>query len=123
MNIAKLAIKRPIFISCIVIIILIMGCISYFSLGMELIPDVSFPTISVSTQYSGASPEEIAQLITKPLEDELGTISGLKRISSQNIEGYSIITMEFYMEVDTELAAQDVRDKINIAKNTFHVST
>jgi len=119
MNIAKLAIKRPVFISCIVAIILIMGCISYFKIGMELIPDMSFPTISVSTQYSGASPEEIAQLITKPLEDELGTISGLKRISSQNIEGYSIITMEFYMEVDTELAAQDVRDKINIAKNNL----
>lgn len=119
MNIAKLAIKRPVFISCIVLIILIMGCISYFNLGMELIPDVSFPTISVSTQYSGASPEEIAQLITKPLEDELGTISGLKRISSQNIEGYSIISLEFYMEIDTELAAQDVRDKINIAKNNL----
>jgi len=119
MNIAKLAIKRPIFISCIVLIILIMGLISYSRIGMELIPDMSFPTIAVSTQYSGASPEEIAQLVTKPLEDELGTISGLKRISSQNIEGYSIITLEFNMEVDTELAAQDVRDKINIAKNSL----
>lgn len=119
MNIAKLAIKRPILISSIVAIILIMGGISFFKIGMELIPDVSFPTISVMTEYSGASPEEIAQLITKPLEDELGTISGLKRISSQNIEGYSIITLEFFMEVNTELAAQDVRDKINIAKNNL----
>lgn len=119
MNIAKLAIKRPIFISCIVIIILVLGLISYSRIGMELIPDISFPTISVSTQYSGASPEEIAQLITKPLEDELGTISGLKRITSQNIEGYSVITLEFNMDVDTELAAQDVRDKINIAKNSL----
>lgn len=119
MNIAKLAIKRPILISSIVAIILIMGCISYFKLGMELIPDVSFPTISVTTEYSGASPEEIAQLITKPLEDQLGTISGLKRLSSQNIEGYSTITLEFYMEVDVNLVTQDVRDKINLAKNNL----
>lgn len=119
MNIAKLAIKRPVFISAIVAVIVILGCISYFSLGMELIPDMTYPAISVVTNYEGASPEEVAQLITKPLEDELSTISGLKHIRSINKESNSIIIMDFYMEIDLSQAGQDVRDKINIAKNNL----
>jgi len=119
MNTAKLAIKRPIFITCIVAIIMILGIISYQDIGLELMPDVSFPTITVTTTYSGASPEEIEQLVSKPLEDELGTISGIKHLSSENKEGFSLITLEFNMEVDLDLAAQDVRDKVNVAKNNL----
>ncbi|HPS57048.1 MAG TPA: efflux RND transporter permease subunit [Spirochaetota bacterium] len=119
MNIAKLAIKRPVFISCIVLIIMIVGMISYFRIGVELMPDISFPTIGVVTSYSGASPDEIEQLITKPLEDELGTISGLKHLSSSNTEGLSIITMEFDMEIDVDRVVQDVRDKVSIAMNSL----
>ncbi len=119
MNIAKLAIKRPVFISCIVAIIVIVGGISYHNIGVELMPDMSFPTIGVTTTYAGASPEEIEQLITKPLEDELGSLSGLKHLSSENIESLSTITLEFDMTVDAEKAAQDVRDRINIVKNNL----
>ncbi len=119
MNIAKLAINRPILISSIVALILILGLISYHKIGMELLPDMTFPTLGVTTIYKGASPEEIEQLITKPLEDQLGTLSGLKHLSSQNIEGLSIITLEFNMEVNIDVASQDVRDKINVAKNNL----
>ena len=119
MNTAKLAIKRPIFITCIVAIIMILGIISYQNIGLELMPDVSFPTITVKTTYSGASPEEIEQLVSKPLEDELGTISGIKHLSSENKEGFSLIILAFNMEVDLDLAAQDVRDKVNAAKNNL----
>ncbi len=116
---AKLAIKRPIFISSIVAIIVILGGISYKNIGLELIPNVTFPIISVTTTYAGASPSEMESLVSKPLEDELGTIAGIKHINSENTEGYSIITMEFNMDVDVEKVAQDVRDKVNVAKNSL----
>ncbi len=119
MNVATLSIKRPILITSIVLIILILGGISYFNIGMELIPDMSLPTMGVTTVYPGASPDEIDQLITKPLEDELGTISGLKHISSKNSEGLSVITLEFNMDVDVDRISQDVRDKINVARNNL----
>lgn len=117
MNIAKLAIKRPVFITCIVLMILIVGGISFSRIGIELMPDMSFPAIGVMTVYSGASPEEMEQLVTEPLEDELGSISGLKHLSSRNTEGLSVITLEFEMETDVDKVAQDVRDKVSTAKN------
>lgn len=119
MNIAKLAIKRPVFITSIVILIMIFGFISFFKIGREFFPDVSQPTFGVTTIYSGVSPEEIEQLITKPLEDEFGSIPGLKHISSENSEGLSIITLEFDMDYDAGKAAQKILDKINIAKNNL----
>ena len=119
MNPAKLAIKRPIFITCIVLIIIIIGAISYRTIPLELFPDVSFPTVGVTTVYSGASPTEIETLITKPLEDELGSLEGLKHINSTNIESYSSITLEFNMDIDVDKAAQDVRDKIDTAMNNL----
>ena len=119
MNPARLAIKRPIFISSIVAIIVILGGISYSRIGLELIPDVTFPIISVSTIYPGASPAEVESLVTKPLEDELAAIAGVKHINSENTEGYSAITLEFNMDVDVEKVAQDVRDKVSVARNSL----
>ncbi len=119
MNIAKLAIKRPVFITSIVAIIVILGAFSYKNIGVEMLPDMSFPTLSITTVYSGSSPDEIEQLITKPLEDELGAISGIKHMSSESKEGLSLITIEFGMEVNLDRAAQDVRDKISVAKNNL----
>lgn len=119
MNVVKLAIKRPVFITSIVLVILITGIIAYSRLGVELMPNMSFPAIGVMTSYPGASPEEIEQLISKPLEDELGSISGLKHLSSNNIEGLSVITIEFEMEVDIDKAAQEVRDKVSAVKNNL----
>lgn len=119
MNIAKLAINRPVFITSIVAIIIILGSISFSDVSVEMLPDMSFPTMSITTIYSGSSPVEIEQLITNPLEDELGTISGIKHLSSESKEGLSIITIEFNMDVDIDKVSQDVRDKINVAKNNL----
>jgi len=115
MNTAKLAIKRPIFITCIVALIIILGGISYKNIGVELMPDFTFPIIAVTTTYDGAAPEEMEKLVSKPLEDELAAISGIKHLNSQNDEGVSIITIEFNMDIDIDKVAQDVRDKVNLA--------
>ncbi|PKL16237.1 MAG: AcrB/AcrD/AcrF family protein [Spirochaetae bacterium HGW-Spirochaetae-5] len=117
MNIARLSIKRPILITCIVLSMLTFGVISLNRLGVDLYPEINFPMLSISTVYAGAAPEEIEKLITKPLEEELGAIGGIRHIYSTNLEGVSIITIEFTLDTDLRQADQNVRGKINIAKN------
>ncbi|MCL2025494.1 MAG: efflux RND transporter permease subunit, partial [Leptospirales bacterium] len=117
MNIAKLAIKRPIFISCIVLAIVILGLISYVRIGLDLLPNIEFPIVVVRTIYPGASPSEVESLISKPIEDELAAIAGLKHIRSENTEGFSIVVLEFNMDVNVEVAAQDARDKVALVRN------
>ena len=116
MNLAELSIKRPILITCLVIAMLVLGVICFKSLSVDKFPDTSFPTVSVTTTYSGAGPNEIETLVTKPIEDELSTIAGLKRVTSSSLEGRSIINAEFNMGIDSRFIEQKVRDKINKVK-------
>lgn len=117
MNIAQLSIKRPIFITTIVLAMLTFGVISISRLGVDLYPDVSLPIVSVTTVYAGAAPEEIEKLISKPLEEELGTIGGIKHLYANNIEGLSMVVLEFTLETDIRQAEQSVRDKVSLARN------
>ncbi len=119
MNIAKLSIKRPIFISCLVLLMLITGFISLKSLGVDLFPEINFPIIQIKTVYLGAAPEEIENLISKPLEDEIISITGLKRISSRNMEGVSLVIAEFTLETDIKYAEQQVRDRVALVRPTL----
>lgn len=77
MNLAELSIKRPIFISCIVFLMLAVGLLSLKKLGVDLFPDVTFPVVFVFTPYPGAGPAEIETLVSKPLEDEIYTFLAL----------------------------------------------
>jgi HAE1 family hydrophobic/amphiphilic exporter-1 len=118
MNISQLAIKRPIFFTCIVIVTLLVGFLSLNKLGVDQFPDVTFPVVVVTTTYNGASPEEIETLITKPIEDEVSTVSGIKRVTSNNQEGLSQVIVEFTLGTDVKFSSQEVRDKVsNIRSN------
>ncbi|HUO58382.1 MAG TPA: efflux RND transporter permease subunit [bacterium] len=119
MNLPKLAIERPVFISCVVILIMVLGLMAYSSLGVENFPDVSFPYIFVTTPYQGASPEEIETQISKPLEDELSTLQGVKKVSSINSEGFSSIFIQFTLETDAKDAEQRVRDRVSFVRPTL----
>jgi HAE1 family hydrophobic/amphiphilic exporter-1 len=119
MNIARLSIKRPILISCVVAIIFIMGLIGFSRIGVDLYPPVDFPVVTVTTFYAGASPEDIEKLISKPLEEQISTISGLKTLSSQNMDGYSVVVAEFTYETDVKYAEQKMREKVAIARNNL----
>lgn len=79
MNIAQLSIKRPIFICSIVLLMLLTGWVALGRMGVDLFPDVNIPIVSVTTIYPGAGPEEIEELVSKPLEEELSSIAGLKK--------------------------------------------
>ncbi len=119
MSIANISIKRPVFISCIIIIMLVLGYVSMKRLSVELFPDVNPPVVSVITQYPGTGPAEIETLVTKPLEDSITTIAGVKRVTSSSIEGVSQVIAEFYMDQDIKQAEQRIRDKVSQAKVRF----
>ncbi len=116
MDLADLSIKRPIFITCIVFLSIVAGLMAFSRLGVDLFPDVTFPVVVVSTPYPGAGPAEVESLISKPLEDELSTISGLKRLSSTSQEGMSTVIAEFNLETDFKYAEQQIRDKVTASK-------
>jgi HAE1 family hydrophobic/amphiphilic exporter-1 len=113
----ELSIKRPVFITCLFVLIIIAGIISLKSLAVDLFPDVTFPIVMVQTPYSGAGPSEIETLVTKPLEDELASVSGIKTLSSISQEGVSIVIVEFSLTMDIKYAEQQVRDRVAKVKN------
>lgn len=116
MTLADLSIKRPIFITCTVIAMLVVGFLSLKKLGVDLFPNVTFPVVTVSTPYPGAGPREVETLVSKVLEDQISTVAGIKRLRSINKEGVSIVIAEFTLETDVKYAEQQVRDKVSSAK-------
>ncbi len=119
MNLAALSIKRPIFISSIVLLLLLTGYISMKRLGVDVFPDVNIPVVTVTTIYPGAGPEEIERLISRPLEEELSSISGLKRVTSYSQDGVSLVFAEFNLSRDIKDAEQQVRNKVARARRTL----
>jgi hydrophobic/amphiphilic exporter-1 (mainly G- bacteria), HAE1 family len=113
MSPATLSVRRPIFVASIVLLLLALGVISLKKLPIDLFPDVNFPTIIVQTTYPGAGPQEVETEVSKILEDELSSIAGVKKVSSQNREGVSVITTEFDLKSDLNYAEQQVRAKVS----------
>ncbi|QDK38888.1 efflux RND transporter permease subunit [Bdellovibrio sp. NC01] len=116
MSLPKISINRPIFITCVTLAIMVVGWACFKAMSVDLFPDVSVPVVTVQTTYKGAGPAEIETLVSRPIEDEVSTISGIKRMTSKNMEGVSQVIVEFVSSVDSKYAEQQVRDKVNIAK-------
>jgi HAE1 family hydrophobic/amphiphilic exporter-1 len=117
MNLPKLSIERPVFISSAFALLLILGAVSYNALGVDQFPDVNFPFVAVMTTYKGAGPEEVEDLVTRPIEEELSSLEGVKKITSNNIEGASIVVVQFTLETDTNEAERHVKDKIDLVRS------
>lgn len=116
MNLADISIRRPIFISSVVILSLIAGLMAMSRLGVDLFPDVTFPVVVVNTPYPGAGPAEVETLVSKPLEDEISGIAGIKRLTSVSREGMSQVVAEFSLETDIKYAEQQIRDRVGSTK-------
>jgi HAE1 family hydrophobic/amphiphilic exporter-1 len=115
-SLADISIRRPIFMTCVVLLSLIAGLMSMSRLGVDLFPDVTFPVVVVTTPYPGAGPSEVESLVSKPIEDELSTLAGMKRLSSNNQEGVSVVIAEFTLETDVKYAEQQIRDRVGATK-------
>ena len=117
MKIVEFSIRRRVTVSMVVVVIVILGFISYTKLGLDMFPDMESPYISVVTNYSGVSSEDIEQNITRPLEQWISTITNVNEIRSISQEGMSIIMVEFESGTNLDFAAQDIRDKIGLFEN------
>lgn len=115
-KLAELCIRRPVFATMLIMALVVSGIFSYFKLGVDLFPKVEFPIVSATVALRGASPEEIETQITKRVEEAVNTISGIDELRSSSSEGVSIVSIQFVLEKDPDVAAQEVRDKVsNIA--------
>jgi len=112
MSIPSFSVKKKVTITMLTLIIVLLGIISYTKLGIDLLPDIEFPTISVVTTYPGASPEDVEEMVTKNMEKWVSTISDVKEVTSISQEGISTINVEFEWGTNLDFAAQDIRETI-----------
>ncbi len=116
MNTVRTAIHRPVSVFMVVVAVLLFGAVSLDRLALNLLPDISYPSITVQTDYEDAAPEEIETLITRPLEETVAVVSGLNRISSTSRLGQSEIVLEFVWDTNMDLAGMEVREKIDFVE-------
>jgi len=112
-KLAELCVRRPVFATVIILALVVVGAFSYFQLGVDRFPDVDFPFVTVTTVLPGAAPEEVETEITDKLEESINTISGIEEMISTSSENVSLIQIQFALEKNGDVAAQEVRDKIN----------
>ena len=113
MKLSRQAIHRPVFTVMVMLIVIIMGGVSLVRLPVDLMPDITFPSLSISTEYEGASPEEIEELVTRPIEQGVAAVPGVEEISSVSTEGRSRIRISFTWGTDLSEAAADLRDRLD----------
>ncbi len=112
MKLADVSIKRPVFTTMIVLAILVLGIFSFIKLNVDQYPDVDIPVVTITTVLPGAGPEQIESDVTKHVEDAVNPIAGVDHISSISQEGVSIVTIQFKLEVNGQVASQEVREKV-----------
>ncbi|MGH0035145.1 MAG: efflux RND transporter permease subunit [Myxococcota bacterium] len=116
MSLSDVAVDRPVFTWMLTLSIVVFGVLGYQRLGVDQFPRMDFPVITVSAELEGASPEVMEEDVTDVLEEQINTIAGLRELSSQTQHGVARIFAEFELDVDIDVAAQDVRDKIALAR-------
>src|SRR4026209_353886 len=113
MNLSRIFILRPVATSLLMISVLLVGIVAYRQLPVSALPEVDYPTIQVITFYPGASPDVVASAITAPLERQFGQVPGLKQMTSTSSAGASVITLQFMLDLNIDVAEQEVQASIN----------
>src|SRR5437764_8718086 len=109
---AEICVKRPVFATMLIMSLVVVGVFSFFSLGVDLFPKVDFPTITVTVANPGSSPQEIETEITDKVEEAVNTISGIDELRSTSVEGVSQVFIQFVLEKDVNVAAQEVENRV-----------
>ena len=110
-------IRRPVATIMLCLAIVVLGLMSYSSMGVGMFPNIDVPYVLVQTTLAGASPEEVETSITKVIEESVNQVEGIDEIKSQSMEGASLVSIKFVMDKDGDVAAQEVRDKVELIKN------
>ena len=109
---AEVCVKRPVFATMLILSLVTVGAFSFFSLGVDLFPKIDFPTITITVVNPGASPQEIETEVTEKVEEAVNTISGIDELRSSSIEGISQVFVQFVLEKDVNVAAQEVENRV-----------
>jgi len=115
MLLTSLSVRKPVLMSMVILALVIFGIVAFIKLPIDLMPNIEFPYVTVQTVYIGAGPEEIETSVIKPIEEQMSTVNNIKNITSFCSEGMGFILLEFNLGVNADLAAIDVKDKIDAA--------
>ena len=119
MKISQIAINRPVTVLMMVMMILVLGAVSLTGLNLDLFPDIAMPTAVVITNYDGVGPKEIETMISKPLEEAMGTVDNFKKVSSTSSNGQSMVIVEFTQGTNMDYAALQMREKVDMVKGMW----
>jgi len=119
MNLAKFSIERPVTVLMFYVAIILLGMVSLSQLSVDLLPSISYPRLSIVTQYPGVAPEEVEALVTVPLETSVSRIPGLRRVESISKEGFSFIILEFSWGTDMDFALLHTRERLDSARDSL----
>ncbi|HZE69606.1 MAG TPA: efflux RND transporter permease subunit [Pyrinomonadaceae bacterium] len=121
-KLAEICVRRPVFATMLILSLVVVGLFSYKSLGVDLFPKIDLPTITVTVVNPGASPQEIETEITDKVEGAVNTVSGIDELRSTSVEGVSQVFITFLLEKNPDIAAQEVRNKIDLIVNDLPVT-
>ncbi|PWT93616.1 MAG: AcrB/AcrD/AcrF family protein [Blastocatellia bacterium] len=121
-KLAEICVRRPVFATMLILSLTVVGLFSYKSLGVDLFPKIDLPTITVTVVNPGASPQEIETEITDKVEGAVNTISGIDELRSTSVEGVSQVFITFLLEKSPDIAAQEVRNKVDLIVNDLPVT-
>jgi hydrophobic/amphiphilic exporter-1 (mainly G- bacteria), HAE1 family len=118
-KLAETCIRRPVFATMLIMALVVLGLDAYRKLGVDLFPKIEFPIVTITTTLRGAAPEEVETQVSKRIEEAVNTIEGIDDLRSTSSEGVSIVAIQFVLDKDPEVAAQEVRDKVSRALPTL----
>ncbi|HOO38775.1 MAG TPA: efflux RND transporter permease subunit [Deltaproteobacteria bacterium] len=113
MNLSRFAVHRPIFTIMVILIVIVLGSVSLIRLPIDLMPDITYPTLTVRTNYEDASPEEVEELVTRPIEEAMSAVPGVENVYSTSSEGSSDVRVSFSWGTDLDTASNDMRDRLD----------
>ncbi|TVR54498.1 MAG: efflux RND transporter permease subunit [Gemmatimonadales bacterium] len=114
MKLVDLSVTRPVAVSMAFIAVMVFGLVSYSRLQVDLLPDLSFPTITIETEYAGVGPREVENLISRPVEEAISVVQGVQQVTSRSRPGRSDITLQFRWGTDMDFAALDLRERLDL---------
>jgi hydrophobic/amphiphilic exporter-1 (mainly G- bacteria), HAE1 family len=114
LKLVDLSVARPVAVSMAFIAVMVFGVVSYSRLQMDLLPDLSFPTISIETEYQGVGPREMESLISRPIEEAISVVQGVQEVTSRSRPGRSDVTLQYRWGTDMDFAALDLRERLDL---------
>src|SRR5678816_1986417 len=115
---SNVAVRRPVFASVLILVLVVVGFVGYRTLGVDKFPKVDFPLITIVTPYPGAAPAAVETDVTEKIEEAVNTVSGLETLTSTSTEGVSLVVAKFALEVDPDKAAQYINEHLSL----IHIS-